>query len=71
MKRMLKIMVMAVLMCACMASIASAAKVAVILDTPLYFANEAKNQAMIDKKMGELFPVGQFEVVPTKESVIY
>ena len=55
MKRMLKIMVMAVLMCACMASIASAAKVAVILDTPLYFANEAKNQAMIDKKMGELF----------------
>ena len=70
MKKMLRVLVMAVLMCACMASIASAAKVAVILDTPLYFANEAKNQAMIDKKMGELFPVGQFEVVPTKESVM-
>ena len=70
MKRMLKIMVMAVLMCACITSVASAAKVSVILDTPLYFANEAKNQAMLDKKMGELFPVGQFEIVPTKESVM-
>lgn len=70
MKRALKILVMSIMMVMCFAGIASAAKVAVILDTPLYFANEAKNQTMIDKKMGELFTVGKFEVVPTKESVM-
>lgn len=70
MKKLVTMFIMTVLACFCFVSIACAARVAVVLDTPLFFSNDKKNQALIDKKMLELFPQPKFELVTTKECVM-
>lgn len=70
MKKLTMMFILTMLVCLSFASSAFAERVAVILDTPLFFANDKANQALIDKKMSDLFAQPRFELVPTKESVI-
>lgn len=48
----------------------AASKVGLIIDAPLYYINDETVQAQLDAKCLELFPQGQFEVLPVKDTVI-
>lgn len=71
MKNLMKVLMLAmVLLVSAVSATEAAPKVGMIIDAPLYYINDEKVQTQLDEKCAALFPQGQFETIPVKETVI-